>query len=170
MCVSLIYHHVHLVWKLGICANQSLGCSPSALRFARRHSHSKIVSIPDMLIKPLKHPFASSCVKGLLPVFTLGTVEAATHCTFLHVFGPITLHGFINPSHCECYPVCNALVFFLMLASLPESFISNFLIQHVFVYLLLLTVVLFSLLSAKDNEGQQVHIKGILPSHSLQHC
>ena len=52
---------------------------------------SKIVSIPDTLIKPLKHLFAANCLKGLLPLSEMNAgwvgvkvgkhAEEATHCT-----------------------------------------------------------------------------------------
>lgn len=55
-------------WKIGMCANQVAGSLPSGLGFARTHTltDSKIVSIPDMLIKPLKHLFVTNC-PGDLP-------------------------------------------------------------------------------------------------------
>lgn len=67
VCVNLIDCDVHLARRIGICANQTVGNLPSGLRFARTHSDSKIVSIPDILIKPLKHLFASNCPESLLP-------------------------------------------------------------------------------------------------------
>lgn len=89
--VSLIDRDVHLAGEVGICADQTLGNVPSGLKFAHTHTFtdSKIVSIPDMLIKPLKHLFAANCLKGLLPVLHTGqagvkvckSAENATHCT-----------------------------------------------------------------------------------------
>lgn len=97
--VSLIYRDVHLVLKVGMCANQTLGNLPRGLRFVRIHSDSKTVSILDMLIKPLKHLFAANCLKGLLTLLYSGqagvkvckSAEKATHCTSSpHIPGQMT--------------------------------------------------------------------------------
>lgn len=69
---SLIDCDVHLVWKVGMCVNQILGCLPSDFSLhtpnhmhTRTHTHRclKIVSTQDMLINPLKHLFTSNCEK-----------------------------------------------------------------------------------------------------------
>lgn len=53
-------------WKAGMCANQVAGSLPSGLGFgAHTLTDSKIVSIPDMLIKPLKHLFVTNCPSDL---------------------------------------------------------------------------------------------------------
>lgn len=43
VCVSvnLIDRDVHLAWKIGICANQTLGSLPSGLGLARTHSQTQ---------------------------------------------------------------------------------------------------------------------------------
>lgn len=53
-------------WKIGMCANQVAGSLPSGLGVcAHTLTDSKIVSIPDTLIKPLKHLFVTNCPSDL---------------------------------------------------------------------------------------------------------
>lgn len=61
-----------VLWKIGMCANHAMGSHPSGLGLVC--TDSKIVPIPDMLIKPLKHLFVMNCPSDLASVLYDGHV------------------------------------------------------------------------------------------------
>lgn len=127
-------------WKIGMCANQVAGSLPSGLGVcAHTLTDSKIVSIPDTLIKPLKHLFVTNCPSDLasalhdrhVGVWAEWRQQKRLYCKFIDI---AIWTCAINKYRCICF-------------------------QHLFVNCLLPSVLIVR---------RQAHAKGVPLSHSAQ--